>query len=118
MLKAMGREPTTQSLHGTGIGTAVYRGTARVVSSSDDGLDRLEPGDVLIAPFTTPAYNTVISLVGALICEDGGAMRHAAFLSHEYGIPAILGGVDATKLIPDGAIVEVDPSSGDVRIVD
>ncbi|MGZ4680084.1 MAG: PEP-utilizing enzyme, partial [Ilumatobacteraceae bacterium] len=118
MLKAMGREPTTQSLHGTGIGTAVYRGTARVVSSSDDGLDRLEPGDVLIAPFTTPAYNTVISLVGALICEDGGAMSHAAFLSREYGIPAILGVVDATKLIPDGAIVEVDPSSGDVRIVD
>ncbi len=117
MLKAMEREPMTQALHGTGIGTDIYRGTARVVSGSDDGLDRLEPGDVLIAPFTTPAYNTVISLVGALICEDGGAMSHAAFLSREYGIPAVLGVTDATKLIPDGATVEVDPSIGSVRVV-
>jgi pyruvate,water dikinase len=117
MLKAMEREPTTQVLHGTGIGTDIYRGTARVVSASDDGLDRLEPGDVLVTPFTTPAYNTVISLVGALICEDGGAMSHAAFLSREYGIPAVLGVTDATKLIPDGATVEIDPSNGSVRVI-
>jgi rifampicin phosphotransferase len=118
MLKAMEREPTADTLHGSGIGDEVYRGTARVVSTSDDGLDRLEPGDVLIAPFTTPAYNTVLSLVGALICEDGGTMSHAAFLSREYGIPAVLGVKDATKLIPDGAHIEVDPASGVVRLVD
>jgi len=118
MLKAMERKPMGEALHGTGIGATVYRGTARVVSTSDDGLDRLEPGDVLVAPFTTPAYNTVLSLVGALICEDGGAMSHAAFLSREYGLPAVLGVKDATKLIRDGATVEVDTAGGVVRFVD
>ena len=117
-LSTMDAEPTTRPLTGSGIGTTAFRGTARVVSTSDDGLDRLEPGDVLVTPFTTPAYNSVFSLVGALVCENGGVMCHAAFLSREYGVPAVLGVTDATRLIPDGATVEVDPANGIVRIVD
>ena len=87
-LSTMDAEPTTRPLTGSGIGTTAFRGTARV------------------------------ALVGALVCENGGVMCHAAFLSREYGVPAVLGVTDATRLIPDGATVEVDPANGIVRIVD
>ncbi|MEY2522403.1 MAG: rifampicin phosphotransferase [Ilumatobacteraceae bacterium] len=117
-LATMDAAPADQPLTGSGIGTTTFCGTARVVSSSDDGLDRLEPGDVLVTPFTTPAYNSVFSLVGALVCENGGLMSHAAFLSREYGVSAVLGVIDATRLIPDGSTVEVDPANGIIRILD
>ena len=107
----MARQPIAEPLRGTGVGTTTYRGTARVVAASDAGLDRLEPGDILVTPFTTPAYNTVAPLLGGLITEEGGVMSHAAFLARECGIPAVLGVAHATRLIPDGTTITIDPAA-------
>ncbi|PZS01092.1 MAG: hypothetical protein DLM70_12580 [Chloroflexi bacterium] len=74
-------------------------------------------GDVLVAPFTGPAYNSILPILGALVVENGGSMCHAAIVAREFGLPAVIGASGATTAIPDGALVEVDPLRGIVSVV-
>ncbi len=104
-------------LHGTGVGTRVVQGRARVATSPEEALDRLEPGDVLVVAGTTPAYNLVLSLAGGVITAEGGPMSHAAVIARELGIPAIIGARGALTDIADGSMVEIDPVAGEVRIL-
>jgi phosphohistidine swiveling domain-containing protein len=113
----MNTAPQQEELCGTGVGTGVVKGVARVATTPDDAIARLQPGDVLVAPFTTPAYNAVLPIVGALVVEEGGALSHAAIVARELAIPAVIGAVRAVQLIPDGAEVEVDPQAGRVRVL-
>jgi pyruvate,water dikinase len=106
-----------EPLHGVGIGDRTYRGRACVVRDVADAMDQLEPGDVLIAPFTGPAFNSLLPIVGALVVEEGGTMCHAAIVAREFGLPALVGAGGAT-MIESGTMVEVDPTTGIVRIVD
>lgn len=119
VVRHMGLDGDTNSdgLRGSGIGRSTYRGTARVASSPEDALDRLEPGDVLVVACTTPAYNLVLSLAGAVVTAAGGPMSHAAVIARELGIPAVVGARTALVDIQDGAQVEVDPVAGLVRIL-
>lgn len=104
-------------LDGDGIGETVYRGRACVATDPGDALDRLEPGDVLVAFGTTPAYNMALSIVGAVVVEEGGLLSHAAVIARELGLPAVIGAAGAMDDIPDGALVEVDPVAGRVRVL-
>ena len=105
------------ALDGDGIGAAVYRGRACVATDPGDALDRLEPGDVLVAFGTTPAYNLVLSIVGAVVVEEGGLLSHAAVIARELGLSGVIGATGAMDDIPDGALVEVDPVAGRVRVL-
>jgi pyruvate,water dikinase len=105
------------SLQGAGVGTEPYRGRARVAHSPEEALDAMEPGDVLVVRFTTPAYNTVLTLAGAVITTEGALLSHAAVMARELGIPAVIGAEGALDEIPDGADVEVDPASGTVKVL-
>jgi rifampicin phosphotransferase len=102
---------------GLGVGDTTWTGRARVADSPEDALATIEPGDVLVVPFTTPAYNAVLAVAGAVVTEEGGALSHAAVLARELGIPGIIGAAGALGTIPDGARVEVDPTAGTVRLV-
>jgi pyruvate,water dikinase len=104
-------------LSGAGIGQSSYTGRAVVADSADDAMERLEPGDVLIVRATSPAFNLVLSIAGAVVTVDGGAMSHAAVLSRELGLPAVIGAPGAFS-IADGSTVEVDPVAGVVRVVE
>jgi rifampicin phosphotransferase len=104
-------------LSGTGIGSTSYRGRARRASSPEEALELLEPGDVLVVPCTTPAYNVVLSIAGAVVTGSGGPLCHAAVLARELGIPAVVGARGALYEIPDGSMVEVDPVAGTVRVI-
>jgi pyruvate,water dikinase len=79
--------------------------------------DQLEPGDVLVARFTGPSTNSLLPAIGALVVEEGGAVCHAAIVSREFGIAAVIGAHGATTRIPHGAQVEVDPTRGTVRVL-
>ena len=103
-------------LSGAGIGTSSYSGRAVVADSADDAMERLAPGDVLVVRATSPAFNLVLSIAGALVTVDGGAMSHAAVLSRELGLPAVIGAPGALSII-DGSTIKVDPVAGLVRIV-
>ncbi len=108
---------SASGLHGVGIGTAAITAVARVATSPEDALDRLQPGEVLVVACTTPAYNLVLSLAGGVVTAAGGPMSHAAVLARELGIPAVIGAHAALTAIPDGALVEVDPVAGVVHVL-
>jgi pyruvate,water dikinase len=114
---AWGREDRAP-LHGTGVGAEAYRGRARLARDVFDVLECIEDGDVLVVPFTTPAFNVVLLSVGGLVVEEGGPLDHAAVLARELDIPAVIGARDALTTIHDGDIVEVDPAAGRVVIIE
>jgi pyruvate,water dikinase len=116
VLDKLDRTEHSAPLAGTGVGTATYRGRARRASTPEQAITELEPGDVLVVPYTTPAYNTVLPLAGAIVTAEGGPLSHAAVLARELGIPAVVG-VAGAACVPDGAPIEVDPVAGHVRIL-
>ena len=67
---------------------------------------------------TTPAYNLVLTMVGGLVTAEGGPVCHAAVLSRELGIPAVIGARRALERIETGDLVEIDPPAGTVRVLD
>jgi rifampicin phosphotransferase len=105
-----------KSLTGVGASPGKYTGTARIIRTATD-FDRVRPGDVLIAPITSPTYNVVLPLLGAIVTDRGGLLSHPAIISREYGIPAVVGARGATSQIREGSRVEVDGGSGVVRVV-
>jgi rifampicin phosphotransferase len=70
----------------------------------------------VVAPYTAPTYNAVLSIAGAIVTEEGGLLCHAAVIARELGLPAVIGASGAMEL-PDGATVEVDPANGIVRLL-
>jgi pyruvate,water dikinase len=113
----MSGERPTSGLVGVGVGDQIFRGRACRADSPEQAIDRLRAGDVLVVPCTTPAYNSVLTLAGAVVTADGGPLSHAAVLARELGIPAVVGARGALTDIPDGALIDVDPVAGVVRIV-
>jgi pyruvate,water dikinase len=113
----LGSNAAHEAMQGTGVGTGTYTGRARIARCPEDAIAALEPGDVLVAANTTPAYNVIFPLAGAVVVEQGGALSHAAVIARELGIPAVVGAAGALREIPDGAEVEVDASTGRVRVL-
>jgi len=103
-------------LRGLPVNTGVYEGPARVVHDSAD-FERIQQGDVLVTRMTSPHFNVVLPLLGAIVTDRGGQLSHAAIVAREYGIPGIVGTREATAKIVDGARVRVDGSSGEVRLL-
>jgi pyruvate,water dikinase len=86
------------------------------VHDAVEALAELEPGDVVVTPYTAPTYNSVLAMAGAIITEEGGLLCHAAVIARELGLPAVIGAQGAME-IPDGSTVEVDPKAGRVRVL-
>lgn len=107
---------TSASIIGIAGASGVYEGTARLVRSIDDLL-ALESGDVLVAPTTGEAFNSMLHLVGAIVTDHGSFASHAAIVSREMGIPSVVGTVNGTTRIQDGARVRVDGTTGTVDIL-
>ncbi len=93
----------------------VAKGLARVVAGPDD-FGRFKPGDVLVTHATSPIWTPLLAIAAAAITEVGGPFARAAIVTREFGIPLVDGALDATKVIPDGAPVVVNGSSGVVEL--
>ena len=107
---------TDTVLSGLPVNDGVYEGTARLVQSPAE-FERIQPGDVLVTRMTSPYFNVVLPLLGAIVTDRGGQLSHAAIVAREYGIPGIVGTREATTRIVDGARVRVDGSTGEVRLL-
>ena len=107
---------TETVLSGLAVNTGIYEGPARLVSSPAE-FDRVQPGDVLVTRMTSPYFNVVLPLLGAIVTDRGGQLSHAAIVAREYGIPGVVGTREATGRIPDGARVRVDGTTGEVRLL-
>lgn len=106
---------TATGVRGLGVSTGSYEGTARVLAGPAE-LSRVQPGDVLVVPSTGPAFNLVLPRLGALVTDRGGLLSHAAIVAREFGIPAVVGCQDATRVLRDGARVRVDGATGEVTL--
>lgn len=103
-------------LTGLAVNTGVYEGPARLVEDSAD-FGRIRQGDVLVTRMTSPYFNVVLPMLGAIVTDRGGQLCHAAIVAREYGIPGIVGTRDATRLIRDGDVVRVDGTTGEVHLI-
>ena len=90
-------------------------GRARVILDATDPVG-LEPGDVLIAPQTDPAWVPLFVPAAAVVVNVGALGSHAMIVSRELGIPCVVSVPDATQTIPDGATVTVDGNAGTVTV--
>ena len=95
----------------------IARGRARIVTHPGDPRG-LEPGDVLVAPLTDPSWTPLFVPAEAVVVDVGAALSHAVIVSRELGIPCAISVVDATRRIPDGALIEVDGGAGTVTIIE
>ena len=107
----------TDSLSGTGVGTAPYQGIARVVADADEAFERVNPGDIIVTRLTVPTFNTVLAMAGGVVTESGGLLSHTAVIARELGLPAVIGVAGALTDIPDGAQIIINPVAGTVTVV-
>ncbi len=103
-------------VRGLSVNDGIYEGTARLIQNASE-FGRLQQGDVLVTRSTAPYFNVVLPLLGAIVTDRGGQLCHAAIVAREYGIPGVVGTKEATALIPDGARVRVDGTSGEVHVL-
>lgn len=106
----------TRQLKGLGCSPGVTRGLVRVVSTLEDAY-RLKEGEILVTRFTDPGWTAVLGLVSGVVTEVGGMLSHAAVIGRELGVPAILNLPKATELLKTGDQIEMNGSSGEIRIV-
>jgi pyruvate,water dikinase len=89
----------------------VAEGPVRIIrDGAEFGL--LRASDVLVAPYTNPAWTPLFERAAAVVVDSGGAGSHAAIVAREYGIPAVMATVDATRRLVDGQRVRVDGTAG------
>ncbi len=105
------------SVQGMPGSSGTYRGTARVVLDPGDPM-ALDPGDILVAPHTDPAWTPLFVTAGAVVVDVGAALSHAIIVSRELGLPCVVSAKDATRIIPNGATIEVDGNTGLVTVLE
>jgi pyruvate,water dikinase len=101
---------------GRAIGQKIGAGKARVVRNLDD-MNKVQPGDVLIADMTDPDWEPVMKRASAIITNRGGRTCHAAIIARELGVPAVVGTGNALETIPDGKDITVSCAEGDTGFI-
>jgi pyruvate,water dikinase len=104
-------------LTGNAGSSGIARGRVRVVLDPDDA-DDFEPGEVLVAPLTDPAWTPLFMPAAAVVVNVGALMSHAIIVSRELGIPCAVAVEHATKRLADGMLVEVDGTAGTVTVLE
>jgi pyruvate,water dikinase len=103
------------ALIGLPVSAGTVEGRARVIL--DLAQADLEPGDILVTAHTDPSWTPLFVAVAGLVTEVGGVMTHGAVIAREYGLPAVVGVLDATRLIRDGQRIRVHGTDGYVEIL-
>jgi phosphohistidine swiveling domain-containing protein len=108
--------PTGTVLTGDPGSAGVARGRARVVLDPADARG-LQPGEILIAPLTDPAWTPLFLPAAGVVVNVGALMSHAVIVSRELGIPCVVSVTGATERIPNGAMIEIDGATGRVTVL-
>ena len=103
------------ALVGLAVSAGVVEGRARVLSGMADA--ELGAGDILVTAFTDPSWTPLFVSIKGLVTEVGGLMTHGAVIAREYGLPAVVGVENATRLIRDGQRIRVHGTDGYVEIL-
>ncbi|MBN3527111.1 phosphoenolpyruvate synthase [Paenibacillus apiarius] len=100
---------------GLPVSSGVIEGRARVILNMEDA--DLEDGDILVTAFTDPSWTPLFLSIKGLVTEVGGLMTHGAVIAREYGLPAVVGVENATKVITDGQRIRVHGTEGYIEIL-
>jgi pyruvate,water dikinase len=104
-----------EAIAGLAVSSGVIEGRACVILNMEDA--DLEDGDILVTPFTDPSWTPLFVSIKGLVTEVGGLMTHGAVIAREYGLPAVVGVENATRLIKDGQRIRVNGTDGYVEIL-
>jgi pyruvate,water dikinase len=107
---------TLKTLTGVPVSAGMFKGPARILLGPNE-LHKFKSGEILVCPTTNPAWTPIFPLAGALVTDIGGMLSHGAVVAREYRVPAVLGTGKATAVIKTGDILEVDGSTGTVKIL-
>ncbi|KAA0798379.1 phosphoenolpyruvate synthase [Bacillus tropicus] len=103
------------AIAGLPVSSGVVEGRARVILNMEDA--NLEEGDILVTAFTDPGWTPLFVSIKGLVTEVGGLMTHGAVIAREYGLPAVVGVENATKLIKDGQRIRVHGTEGYIEVL-
>ncbi|MFN2269393.1 MAG: PEP-utilizing enzyme, partial [Anaerolineae bacterium] len=106
-------EQAGDTIKGAGTSPGRVTGVACVLHGPED-FDQMQPGDILVAKFTTPAWTPLFARAAAVVTDIGGQLSHGSIVAREYGIPAVMGTGVATQRIQSGQTITVDGSIGEV----
>lgn len=116
-LAAQNGDSSSNTLTGFAGSPGIAEGPARVVLRPDQ-LDTVQEGEILVAPVTSPSWTPVFGRIRGAVSDIGGIMCHAAIVSREYGLPAVVGTGFGTSTIKTGQMIRVDGNAGTVTILD
>jgi phosphohistidine swiveling domain-containing protein len=108
-------EQTENRLKGVGCSPGRVTATARVLHGPED-FEQMQPGDILVADITTPAWTPLFAMAAGIVTNVGGPLSHGSIVAREYAIPAVLGTGVATRRIRSGQTITVDGSEGTVTL--
>jgi pyruvate,water dikinase len=103
-------------LTGIPVSPGIVTGPARVILRTDDH-EQVLPGEILIAPFTDPAWSPYFITAAGVVMEQGGFLSHGSIVAREYGLPAVTNVASATRVIRTGDLVQVDGNRGCVSVL-
>ena len=103
------------AIAGLAVSFGIIEGRARVILNMED-VD-IEDGDILVTSFTDPSWTPLFVSIKGLVTEVGGLMTHGAVIAREYGVPAVVGVENATRLIKDGQRIRLNGTDGYVQIL-
>jgi len=113
--RTLGATPSASALvSGSPASAGRATGSVRVIRGPDE-FDELQPGEILVAPMTAPAWTPLFIRAAAVVTDVGSPAAHASIIAREYGIPAVVGCGDATARLRTGMRVTVDGSTGNVE---
>jgi pyruvate,water dikinase len=108
--------PDVKVLEGIAVSSGVVTGRAKVILRTDDHQQVL-PGEILVAPFTDPAWTPYFVPAAGVVIDQGGILSHGSIVAREYGLPAVVNVGTATRLVRSGDLLEVDGNRGRVSIL-
>ena len=116
-MPAASEEQTGDVIKGIAGSTGTITAPARVLGGPQD-FGQMQPGDVLVASITTPAWTSLFAMASGVVTDIGGPLSHSSIVAREYGIPAVLGTAVATRRIQSGQQIKVDGDAGTVTLLD
>ena len=104
-------------MKGFAVSPGTVTGVASVIMSPND-FDKMKPDTILVCPLTTPAWTQLFPYATGLVTDIGSITAHGSIVAREYGIPAVLGTGNGTRLVRNGQMISVDGDKGTVTILD
>ncbi len=117
MMPAGSQHQSGDAIKGVGASSGRVTAPARVLAGPQD-FGAMQPGEVLVARMTTPAWTPLFAMAAAIVTDVGGPLSHGSIVAREYGIPAVLGTGVATQRLATGQQVTVDGDAGTVTVAE